>query len=97
MAAVDGSLPWEVVAAAVDAVAAGPTVLRSLAAALAADPGALGSGAPPAVGRLVTELIGRGSGGLRVPACVACGRAGLPLTRTSQGGMCAPCAHRAGT
>src|SRR6185437_11880724 len=69
--------------------------LRSLAAALAADPDALGSGAPPCVGRLVSELIARGSA-LAVPACAACGRTGRPLTRTSLGGMCARCAHRAG-
>ena len=71
----DGSLQPEVIAAAVDAAAATPAALRSLAAALAADPGALGSGAPPVVGRLVTELIARGSA-LAVPGCAACGLAG---------------------
>jgi hypothetical protein len=91
----DGSLQPEVIAAAVDAAAATPAALRSLAAALAADPGALGSGAPPVVGRLVTELIARGSA-LAVPGCAACGLAGRPLTRTTRGGMCARCAHRAG-
>jgi len=92
VAAADSSLPREVIAAAV----AGPAALRSVAAALAADPGALAAGAPPSVGRLVTELIARGSATLRVPACIACGREGRQLTRASQSAMCAPCAHRAG-
>ena len=90
----EGSLPREVIAAAVDAAAAGPAALRSLATAVASDPGALAAGAPPLVGRLVSELIARWSV-LSVPACVICGRTGRPLTRTSQGGTCPPCAHRA--
>jgi hypothetical protein len=91
----DASLQPEVIAAAVDAATATPAALRSLAAALAADPGALGSGAPPVVGRLVTELIARGLA-LPGPACAACGQTGRALTRTTRGGMCARCAHRAG-
>jgi len=96
VAAADSSLARQEIAAAVDAAVVGPAALRSVAAALAADPGALATGAPPSVGRLVTELIARGSASLRVPACIACGRAGRPLTRASQGAMCGPCAHRAG-
>ena len=96
MAAADSSLPREVIAAAVDAAVAGPAALLSVAAALAADPGALAAGAPPSVGRLVTVLIARGSATLRAPACIACGREGRQLTRASQGAMCAPCARRAG-
>jgi len=92
--AAEGSLPRSAVAAAVDAVAASPQALRDLSAALAADSGALACGAPPTVGRLVAELIARGSGTLTVPECVHCGRAGRPLHRTGAGGMCAPCAHR---
>jgi len=56
VAAVDGSLPREVIAAAVDAAAAGPAALSSLATAVASDPGALAAGAPPLVGRLVSDL-----------------------------------------
>lgn len=36
---------------------------------------------PPAVGRLVCELIARGSRALAVSACTVCGRAAAPLTR----------------
>lgn len=51
-------------------------------------------GAPPAIGRLVTELIARGSTTVNPPRCVACGRTGGPLTVTDHGGMCKPCAAR---
>ena len=95
--AVDQSLPVEQVAAAVDAVADHVARLRSLAAALTAHCDALTVGAPPVVGRLVDELIARGSTVLRTPACVGCGVVGRPLTRTSIGGMCGPCAHRHNT
>jgi hypothetical protein len=93
--AAETSLPAGQAAAAVDAVAASHGALRSLAHALADDPGALARGAPPVVGRLVIELIARGSATLTVPACTACGRTGWPLNRTSAGAMCARCAHRA--
>lgn len=93
-AAADGSLPRLAVAAAVDAAAASPQALRDLSAALAADPRALAIGAPPTVGRLVTELIARGSVTLAEPACAGCGRTGRPLHRTAAGGICARCAHR---
>jgi hypothetical protein len=58
---VETSLSTQDVVAAVDAVATNHAVWRSLAAALESDPDALAHGAPPAVGRLVTELIVRGS------------------------------------
>ena len=80
--------------AAITAVAGHPAALRSLAAALTADPGALTAGAPPVIGRLVTELLARGAGSLTAPACTRCGRAGTPLTRTEAGAMCKPCAAR---
>ena len=89
------SLPASEVSAAVDAVAASPAMLRSLAQALSADGRALTTGAPPAIGLLVTELIARGST-LPVPACVACSATGQPLNRTASGGMCRRCAHHAG-
>jgi hypothetical protein len=95
-ATAEPSLPQEAIAAAVDTVAATPTMLRTLAAALAPGPSALGTGAPPSVGHLIAELIARGSTNLRIPACVACGRTGRPLARTSQGGMCTRCKHKEG-
>jgi hypothetical protein len=94
VAAAEGSLPVTVVAAAVDAVITSPQALRDVSAALAADSRALANGAPPAVGRLVTELVARGSVTLAGPACGRCGRAGWPLTATAGGGMCARCRHR---
>jgi hypothetical protein len=97
VAAAGASLPRPVIAAAVDAVAPAGQALRHLAAALAADAGALSRGAPPVAGRLAAELIARGSATLAIPACTVCGRTGKPLTRTPGGGMCKPCAARART
>jgi hypothetical protein len=94
VAALETSLSKQDVAAAVEVVAAHHAVWRSLAAALESDPEALTTGAPPAVGRLVTELIARGST-LPPPRCVRCGRTGRPLAVTEGGGMCSRCAaHR---
>jgi len=91
-AAAEGSLPRPVIEAAVEAVAPAGQALRQLAAALAADPDALCRGAPPVAGRLAAELIARGSVTLTIPACAACGRAGLPLFRgDSGGGVCQRC------
>ena len=90
-AAADRSLPREAVAAAVDAAAPTGRAMSCLAAALAADPGALTSGAPPTAGRLAAELIARGSGIFRVPACAVCGRTGKPLFRSDGGGVCQRC------
>ncbi len=92
--AAGGSLPASEAAAAVDAVATSPAVLRELAAALAADPDMLANGAPPVAGRLAAELIARGSKTLTLPGCARCGRAGMPLYRTPGGGMCKPCTAR---
>jgi len=72
----EGSLPASEIAAAVDAVATSPAVLRDLAAALAADRDMLRRGAPPVAGRLAGELIARGSATLTPPACARCGRPG---------------------
>lgn len=82
------------VQAAIAEVITHPAALRSLAAALRADPGALAVGAPPVVAALVTELLARGASSLPVPACAACGRRGLPLTRSVAGGLCARCRRR---
>ena len=86
--AAEEALPAGEAAAAVDAVATSPAVLRELAAALAADPDMLAHGAPPVAGRLAAELIARGSTALTLPGCARCGRAGMPLYRTPGGGMC---------
>ena len=94
VAAAEGSLPVMVIAAAVDAVVTSGQALRDVTAALAADSRALAHGAPPTVGRLVTELIARGSATLAEPACVRCGRDGRPFTATASGGMCSRCRHR---
>lgn len=94
VAAVETSLSTEDITAAVDVVATHHAVLRSLAAVLESDPDALTKGAPPTVGRLVMELIARGSTAVSAPRCVVCGRTGLPLTVTDDGGMCKRCAAR---
>jgi hypothetical protein len=87
VAAAETSLPRPVIEAAVAAVAPSGQALSQLAAALAADPGALARGAPPVAGRLAAELITGGSKTLALPACARCGRAGIPLYRTPGGGM----------
>jgi hypothetical protein len=89
--AAEPSLPREQVAAAFDAVVVNGAALRSLTAALADNPDALRGGAPPVVGRLVGELVARGSVTFFLPACVRCGRDDQPLTRSRQGGVCARC------
>jgi hypothetical protein len=94
VAAAETSLSRAQVAAAVDAVAGNYAGLRCLAAAFAADADALAHGAPAVVGKLVTELITRGSRVLTIPACVVCGRTGKSLTVTDSGGMCQRCAAR---
>jgi hypothetical protein len=94
VAAAEASLSRPVVAAAIDAVATNHAVLRCLAAAMAADPDMLTRGAPPVAGRLVVELIARGSATLATPRCVVCGRTGRPLSATAAGGMCKRCAAR---
>jgi len=93
VAAATPGLPMKVLSAALEAVAGHPAVIRSLAAALAADPDALMIGAPPVVGRLVAELRARGVD-LPEPVCACCGRTGKPLTRSSAGGVCACCRRR---
>ena len=87
-------LPRPVVTAAVDAVATHPAVLRDLAAAFRADPHALATGAPPAVGRLAEVLIAGGATTVTVPTCVRCGRTGHPLVRSAEGGVCGRCRRR---
>lgn len=89
----DPDLVIETVNAAIAAVATNGAVLRDLARALEAGPGALHAGAPPSVGRLVSELRAWGST-LAEPTCVRCGRSGVPLTSSSEGGACSSCRRR---
>ncbi len=91
----DPALTLAQVKAAVMVVANHPAALRSLAAALTADPAALAIGAPPVVGQLVTALRAHGASSLPVPSCVTCAREGLPLTRSlAAAGVCARCRRR---
>ena len=85
----DATLVEEAVATAATTAAA----LRDLAKALAPGPGALWAGAPPSVGRLVGELRARGST-LAEPTCMRCGRKGVPLTASGEGGACKSCRSR---
>jgi hypothetical protein len=93
-AAAEGSLPRQMIDAAVQAAAPTGQALWRLAQVLTADPDALSCGAPPIAGRLAAELIARGSATLTAPACARCGRAGIPLYRTPAGPRCKPCAAR---
>ena len=87
----EASLDAETVTAAFDAAITTGAGLRELAAVLSEDPAALHAGAPPVVGRLVNELVARGSTTYTTPACVRCARTGRPLTRSSAGGVCSAC------
>ena len=93
VAATTPGIPMGVLTVALDAVVGHPAAIRSLAAALAADPDALAVGAPPVAGRLVGELQARGVD-LPDPVCSRCGRTGNPLTRSPAGGVCARCRRR---
>ena len=90
----DPTLSTPQVEAAIAAVAGHPAALRSLAAALTADPAALMIAAPPVVGRLVEALRAQGATSLPQPRCAVCARVGRPLTRSSTGGVCARCRSR---
>jgi hypothetical protein len=79
--------------AALDSLPASHAALRSIARALAADPRALHTGAPPLIGRLANELRARGAD-LPEPRCWVCARSGFKLTATASGGMCNRCRHR---
>lgn len=86
------SLDTETVTAVFNRVVTNGAALRSLAEALATDPHILSVGAPPVVGRLVTELVAAGSTTFTVPTCGRCGRSDRPLFRSDQdGAACARC------
>ena len=89
----DPTMAADQVAAALDAVAVHPAVLRSLGQALSGGAGALLAGAPPAAGKLVNELRRRGSA-LPEPTCARCGQTSCPLTASAEGGVCARCRSR---
>jgi hypothetical protein len=94
VALADPTLDPRAIEDAISATVTSPAVLRDLTAALAAGPAALAAGAPPVVGRLVTELIARGSR-LAAAACAICGRTGQRLVRSGTGedprGVCPRC------
>ena len=92
--ATEPSLPTAEVEAGFDAVVTNSAALRSLSAALDDDPDVLHIGAPAVVGRLVTELISRGSTTFALPVCAGCRRTGRELIRTVEGGMCPSCRRR---
>ena len=92
-AAADRSLPRPVIEAAADRAAPTRLAMSRLAAALAADPAALASGAPPLAGRLAAELIARGSAALTPPGARS---AAGPANRCSAA-PAAACASGAGT
>lgn len=92
--AAEPSLSEHDVAAAFDTAVPNSAALRSLAGALAEDAGVLWVGAPPVVGRLVGELVARGSHTFVLPACVSCGRTDRKLHRSTEGGVCPVCRHR---
>lgn len=94
--AAEPSLPSSQITDAFDTVIATGAAVRVLASALEADPDVLHVGAPPVVGRLVAELVNRGSTTFAVPSCSVCARTGRPLMTTGQGPMCQRCAHRHG-
>lgn len=90
---VDCDLSRDDIDGAINAVATNPSALWVLARALEGSHDPLVSGAPPLVGRLVTELRARGSV-LEEPRCTVCGRAHLKLTASGAGALCPRCRHR---
>ena len=92
--AAEPSLPTAEVEASFDAVITNGAAMRSLSAALDDDPDVLHIGAPAVVGRLVTELVARGSMTFTLPVCAGCRRTGRELIRTVEGGMCPNCRRR---
>lgn len=79
--------------------ARGPAALRQLSQHLAAHPDALATGSgdvPLPVARLAGLLAGAGYGGIRVPACLACGRTGELPHRSAGGRLCRNCYRKQG-
>jgi len=86
----DRSLAADRIAEAIEATVTSPAVLRDLTAALQPGPQVLFAGAPAVVGRLVRELIARGSQ-LPLPRCASCGGSHRPLVRSGEVGLCPRC------
>lgn len=68
----DPSLSAAQVTAAFNTAPTTAAGVRTLAAALAENPDVLHVGAPPVLGRLVTELVAAGSTTFTLPACSEC-------------------------
>jgi hypothetical protein len=90
VAVVDPTLDRDLIAQAIEAVVTTPAALRELFAALADGPEALVAGAPAVVGRLIGELVARGSR-LGLPACSICASSARPLIRSGAVGVCPRC------
>ena len=90
VAAADPTLDRDLITQAIEAVVTNPAALRELFAALDGGPEALVAGAPAVVGRLVGELVARGSR-LAPPACSICASSARPLIRSGAVGVCPRC------
>ena len=90
VATADPTLDRDLIVQAIEAVVTSVAALRDLHAALAGGPEALIAGAPAVVGRLVTELVARGSE-LPLPACSICTSSARPLIRSGTTGVCPRC------
>jgi len=90
VAVADPTLDRDPITQAIEAVVTSPAALRDLHAALAGGPVALIAGAPAVVGRLVIELVARGSR-LALPACSICASSARPLIRSGDTGVCPRC------
>src|SRR5882762_9586654 len=90
VATADPTLDRDLITQAIEAVVTSPAALRDLHAALAGGPVALIAGAPAVVGRLVIELVARGSR-LALPACSICASSARPLIRSGDTGVCPRC------
>lgn len=89
----DPTVPADVVVGAIAAVATNARTLDVLVSALEGGPEALGLGAPPSVGRLVSELRDRGSR-LPEPRCAGCARTHRKLTASEDGAARCPRCRR---
>ncbi len=90
VAVADPTLAPRQITQAIQATVTSPAVLRDLAAAFIEGPAPLAAGAPAVVGRLVAELVARGSC-LPLPSCAVCGRSNRPLIRSGETGVCPRC------
>ena len=97
IAAADPGLSREAAGQAVTSVAAGRSVRRRLARALADRPGILADGrspAPKVAGDLLLALRKAGATAISPPACAGCGKPLRTLSRLGQDWYCGTCARR---